>query len=172
MDISIIDASKVTTTNGIKIGEDTAPKKIVEFMNLRCPFCKQWFEESYDLLEKAVVEGKVQRIIKLFDKEKESLQRGNIMQHHITWNDGTQALADIKKAYAAQDEWGELSLTDVALYAEQQLGLTEQTNQEMVDHIITEAEAANIKFVPTCVVEDEIFDENISLDKLAEILAL
>ena len=50
MDISVIKGKLVNDFNGIKIGSDTAPKRLIEFINLRCPYCKQWFEESYDTL--------------------------------------------------------------------------------------------------------------------------
>ena len=75
MDISVIKAEKTTTANSIMYGEDQAPKKMIEFINLACPYCRQWFNDSFDLLEEAVEAGKIQRVIKLFDKEKESLQR-------------------------------------------------------------------------------------------------
>ena len=80
MDISVIKASLVNDFNGVKIGSDTAPKRLIEFINLRCPYCKQWFEESYDTLDQAVAEVKIQRIIKLLDKDKISLHRGYVMQ--------------------------------------------------------------------------------------------
>ncbi|MHC5249689.1 thioredoxin domain-containing protein [Enterococcus sp. LJL90] len=172
MDISVIDAKKVTTENGIKIGLDSAPKKIVEFMNLRCPYSKQWFEESKELLVEAVAQGKVQRIIKLFDKEKESLQRGNVMHHYVSWSEPEKALGEIQKIYDTQEDWGHLSLAEVAVFAEEKLGLKEQLNQVLVDQIITEANSANIKFVPTCVVEKAIFDENIQPEELRDVLDL
>ena len=97
MDISVIKASLVNDFNGIKIGSDTAPKRLIEFINLRCPYCKQWFEESYDTLDQAVVEGKIQRIIKLLDKDKISLQRGNVMHEYID-ADPKKALIQIQQA--------------------------------------------------------------------------
>ena len=83
MDISVIDATKVNTETGLHIGESNAPVKMIEFINVRCPYCRKWFEESEELLAQSVKSGKVERIIKLFDKEKESLQRGNVMHHYI-----------------------------------------------------------------------------------------
>ncbi|MEI5993074.1 DsbA family protein [Candidatus Enterococcus mansonii] len=166
MDISIIDATKVTTKNGLMIGEDSAPVKIVEFMNVRCPYCKKWFEESFDLLNKYVEEGKVQRIIKLFDKEKESLQRGNVMHHHINYDLPKKALLDIKQMYATQDQWGHLSLEDVAVFAEDNLQLAKKEDPAIVEAVIAEATAANIKFVPTIVIGDHIFDESVTTEEL------
>ncbi|GGC77076.1 DsbA family protein [Enterococcus wangshanyuanii] len=166
MDISIIDATKVTTENGLVIGKETAPVKMVEFMNVRCPYCKKWFEESFELLEGYVKEGKVQRIIKLFDKEKETLQPGNVMHHHIDYTMPEKGLLSLKQMYDTQDQWGHLSLADVAVFAQDNLQLAEKKNPEMIDAVIAEANAANIKFVPTIVIGEHIFDESVTKEEL------
>lgn len=166
MDISIIDASKVTTKKGLAIGKDTAPVKIVEFMNVRCPYCKKWFEESFDLLNEYVKEGKVQRIIKLLDKEKESLQRGNVMHHHINYDLPEKGLTDLKQMYDTQDQWGNLSLEDVATFAEDNLQLSEKEETSIVQAVIEEAAAATINFVPTIIIGEHIFDESITKEEL------
>ena len=171
MDISVIKPEFVNDLNGIKIGSEQAPKKMIEFMNLRCPFCKQWFEESHDLLTKAVAEGKVQRIIKLLDKDKESLQRGNVMHEYIS-DDPEKALHQIEQVYISQDNWKELSLEQVADYAEKNLRLEQQPNQSLQQEIRNEADQANIKFVPTVLVDNYIFDESVTEDQLKEYLAL
>ena len=171
MDISVIKSEFVNDLNGIKIGSNQAPKKIIEFMNLRCPFCKQWFEESQELLAKAVIEGKVQRVIKLLDKDKESLQRGNVMHEYIS--DGSEeALQQIQQVYASQDNWKDLSLEQVANYAENTLHLEQQPNQNLQQEIRNEANQANIMFVPTMLVDNYIFDESVTQDQLKEYLSL
>lgn len=170
MDISIIKAAEVTGETGIFVGE-SAKHQTLEFMNLRCPYCKIWFEKSEDLLREAVAEGKLQRVIKLFDKEKESLQRGNVMHRYVTKNDGQQALKDLARIYETQGQWGALSLEEVAIFAEETLGLTEQIDEEGTEKIIAEANAANIQFVPTVILGEEIFDENIDLETLASYLS-
>ncbi len=171
MDISVIKPEFVNDLNGIKIGADQAPKRIIEFMNLRCPFCKQWFEESQEILSQAVADGKVQRIIKLLDKDKESLQRGNVMHEYIS-SDSDKALQQIQQVYASQDEWKELSLEQVAHYAETVLRLQQQPNQALQQEIRNEAEQSNIKFVPTVLVDEHIFDESITQDQLKDFLSL
>ncbi|MGM0239788.1 thioredoxin domain-containing protein [Enterococcus sp. AZ103] len=170
MDISVIKGELVNDFNGIKIGSDQAPKRIVEFMNLRCPYCKKWFDESRELLDVAVKEGKVQRIIKLLDKDKESLQRGNVMHEYI--KNAPVALEQISQAYATQNTWGELSLEGVAAFAENTLKLEQQPNEGTQREIRNEAEQANIKFVPTILVEDKIFDESVSEAELRDYLNL
>lgn len=76
LDISTMKADKVNVTYGFKIGSADAPVKVIEFLNLGCPFCKQWYVGSKELLTKYINENKVQRVIKLFDKEKPGLKKG------------------------------------------------------------------------------------------------
>lgn len=170
MDISSIDATKVTTENGLFIGSSTAPIKIIEFMNVRCPFCKKWFDESLDTLNEYVSQGRVQRIIKLFDKEKESLQRGNVMHHYIDYKTPDKAVLTLKAIYNTQEKWGNLTLDEVASFAENQLNLTLQKQPEMIQSIINEANEAHIKFVPTIIIDQHIFDESITKTELINYL--
>ena len=166
MDISIIKADKTNTETGIHYGNLDAPKKMAEFINLACPYCRQWFNESYELLEEAVSKGRLQRVIKLFDKEKESLQRGNVMHHYIDYSAPEQALSALHKMFATQDEWGNLTLEEVATYAEKNLGLKEQKDATLVSAVIAEANAAHIQFVPTIIIGENIFDESVTEEEL------
>lgn len=163
----MIKAEQTNTVTGILYGKADVPKKMIEFVNLACHYCRQWFNESYKLLEDAVKKGQVQRVIKLFDKEKESLQRGNVMHHHITTSNPELAIAEIKKVFDSQDDWKNLSLTEVADYAKNQLGLTFQKDAQASQAIINEANQANIRFVPTIILGDKIFDESIAENELA-----
>ncbi|MDN6639760.1 MAG: DsbA family protein [Tetragenococcus sp.] len=165
MDISVIKSEKTNTQDGIHIG-DEADKTIIEFINLRCPFCKQWFNESKGTLEQAVADGKVNRVIKLLDRPKESLQRGNVMHRFVTDDDPKQALADITRIYDSQEEWGDLSLQEVADYARNELGLTEHHHLDTAETIVEESRQANITLVPTIILGDYIFDENIDQETL------
>ncbi|GMA47248.1 thioredoxin domain-containing protein [Tetragenococcus muriaticus] len=160
MDISAIKKEETNTKYGIHIGS-TAPKTMIEFINLRCPYCRQWFTESKDILEQAVVDGKINRVIKLWDHPKESLQRGNVMHRFVTDNDPKQAISDITRIFNSQDEWGDLSLQEVANYARNELGLTEHQHLDTAEEIVKETKQANITLVPTIIFEDHIFDENI-----------
>lgn len=169
MDISVIKANETNSDYGIHIGKD-ASKTILEFINVRCPYCKQWFENSKDILAEAVAENRVQRVIKLVDREKESLQRGNVMHRFITTDDAAQALADLTKAFETQEQWKDLSLEEVADFAKNTLGLTEHNHLDYAEKLVIETEQANIKFVPTVIVDGHIFDENIDSETLASYL--
>lgn len=170
MDISKIKASEVGTTFGIKIGEDNAPVKVIEFINLRCPYCRKWHDLSKDVLAKYVADGKIQRIVKHFDKEKPSLQKGNVAHHHIDYSDPQKAVTTIDYLYDHQDDWGDLENSEVANYVEKTLGLADQPNEKEIKGIIAEAEAANIFFVPTVIIGEHIFDEHITTAELTELI--
>ncbi|MGM0173991.1 DsbA family protein [Enterococcus sp. DIV0800] len=169
MDTTVINAKLVNDFNGIKIGSANAPKRIIEFINLRCPYCKKWFEDSQATLAQAVAEGKVQRIIKLLDKDKISLQRGNVMHEYISV-DPKKALLQIQQAYETQEVWEDFELEAVATYAEKTLHLSQHANQELQQEIRNEAQQANIQFVPTIILGEHIFDESIDQATLATYL--
>lgn len=166
MDISVIDNSKINQTTGIKIGSNQALVKIVEFINLSCPYSRQWFEESFDLLKGYVSEDKVQRIIKLLDKEKEDLLSGNFMHHFITYDRPHKGLMEISELFASQNNWRSLPLEEVPIYARDVLNLHYQKDDATIASIVEEAAGANVRFVPTIFLNDQIFDESISVDEL------
>ncbi len=55
-------------------------------------------------------------------------------------------------------------------YIDQNLKLTPQDNAENLAAIIAEADRANIKFVPTIIIGDHIFDESIDMTDLSQLL--
>ncbi|WP_439442746.1 DsbA family protein [Listeria aquatica] len=171
MDISQIKAAEVKPEVGIHLTRsENAKVKVVSFINLRCPYCKKWHEKSRDVLSRFIEEGKIELIIKPFDKEKESLQRGNVTHRYLNYDAPFESLQAIDKIFETQEEWGSLSLDEVAQYMETKLGLSEQNNQEATKAIIEEAGHANVTLVPTVVVGEHIFDEHITPDELTALL--
>ena len=160
----MIKVEQTNAKNGLVIGNGKHIMK--EFMNLRCPYCRPWFNESKALL----ADADVTRVIKLFDKEKPSLQRGNVMHRFVDTTNESTILASIQKIFDTQEEWGNLELDEVATFAKEKLGLSENNHSTYSQLIVDEANAANIKFVPTIIVEEHIFDESISEAELKEIL--
>ncbi|MDN6194183.1 MAG: DsbA family protein [Alkalibacterium sp.] len=170
MDTSGIESEKVTTKGGIAIGSDTAPVKIIEFINLRCPYSKQWFEKSITILDAYVKENKVQRIIKHFDKEKPGLKKGNVLHRYLNHSNPEQAKDDIAFYYAHLDEWGDLSEEEIANYAKEKRKATLHDNKEHVEAILEETREANVTTVPTVFINDAIFDQKIAEKELEELI--
>lgn len=156
-----IDTSKVTSTTGIKIGPKEAQNTLIEFVNLRCPYCRQWWDEKLDLITHEVSTSNLHYVIKLFNKESPGLVLGNVMHQYVPTNE--QAVEVITKIYDTQNDWGNLfSPDEVEHFAEKTLGLVKQQNQNMLDSIVKEAFDASIRFVPTLIVDDIDFDQKIS----------
>ncbi|AQP53346.1 hypothetical protein CBF34_04825 [Vagococcus penaei] len=170
MSMTEVDTKKIDNSLGLVFGDENAPITIVEYINLRCPFCKQWWDERSQLIDQYVANGKVKQVIKLFDKDKESLQSGNVMHHHVP-NDNT-AKAAITKIYATQSEWGSLdSLDEVANYAVDKLGFTHNpATEELSKKIALEAKENGVFFIPTMIVGDQVFDQKISEAELTALL--
>lgn len=169
MDTSHIQTNKVSSESGIKVGFDTAPVKVIEFINVRCRYCRQWFNDSRELLDTYTAEGKIQRIIKLLDKSKPGLDKGNTMHQYV--NKSSQALASLSAIYDSQDLWGELdNPEEIADFAETHLKLSLDADSTTRDGVIQEANDAGIVFVPTIIVNDHIFDQHISQADLKKLL--
>ena len=166
MDTSVIKANKVNTTNGLKVGNPDAPVKVIEFINLRCPYSKQWFENSYETLHTYVKEGKVQRIVKHFDKESSGLRKGNLLHGFLNYEKPEKSLEDIYFFFDHLSQWGMLEDEDIKKFAEKNRKLENQNNKEEAKAIIDEAKEANVTLVPTVVIGEHIFDESISEEEL------
>jgi protein-disulfide isomerase len=154
------------TDFGIVLGSETAPKTMIEYINLRCPYCKQFWNQNNTLLTDSVKNGQLKLVIKLLDKVKPSLQRGNIMHHHVSLDNPELAVKEIQQIFDTQDDWSSLSLSEVARFAQEKLGLKEQMNDRYITKIFREAESANVVFVPTAVIGDTIFDEHLEQEEL------
>lgn len=171
MDTSNMNPEFLKFDTGIIIGEDTAPLKLIELINVRCPYCKKWHDDNNDLLMELVSKGKLQRSIKLFDKEKPGLNKGNIMHQFVSKSDGPVAIKQLSKLYDTQDIWGDFeSSDDISTFAKNELHFEIDHSEELSVTIQQEATAANIPFVPTMVINNYIFDQSISLEDLLDLL--
>lgn len=164
-----IDTSKIKTDLGITLGNEDAPITVVEFTNLRCPFCKQWWDERHGLLNDYITSGRIKHTIKLFDKESPALAKGNIMHHHVP-NDDT-AIDAISAIFETQDIWGNMaSDEDIARFAQEELGLTLQTDTKVLQAIVEETKESNVFFIPTMIINDTVFDQKITDDALIALI--
>lgn len=170
MDTSDIKTDAITTEGGLHLGDKDAPVKVVEFLNLRCPYSREWWDKSSSVLEQYIEDNKVERIIKFYDKDKPGLKKGNILHAHINYENSEQAKEDIDFYSNHLDEWGDLPEDKVSAYAEEKRGAGHQDNSAQSEAIINEAKAANVTLVPTVAIEDYVFDEKITEEELESII--
>jgi len=170
MEIKEFDTSKIDLKTGLLLGKNNAPVKVVEFINLRCPHCKEWWNQADDLLTSYVKEGKVQRILKHYNKDKESLEHGNIIHDYLNYSDSKKTKQVIDVLFERQEEWGTLPKEEVGTWAENELGLKKEPNEEIVREIIDETQQAKVGFIPTIFIDSHVFDEHISEEELIDII--
>ncbi len=149
--------------NSIKIGSDEAPLKVIEYINLRCPDSKEYEEEVVPYLDTYIQEGKVQRIIKHFDKAVYGLEKGNLFNQYLNYDTPTETYAIIQKLFKKQAKWGQKRIADIPHLAAE-YGLTLQSqNEKIAKKIMEEVEQNQIEMIPTVFVNDQAFIETIDL---------
>ncbi len=158
------NTSAINDDNSIKIGLDTAPIKVVEYINLRCPDSKSYEEKMTPYLNTFIQDGQVQRIIKHFDKKSYGLESGNLLNQYINYETPNESYTVIQKLFQEQDEWGFERLAQIPHIA-QDYGLTLQTaNSEISKAILKEVEAVSVEMIPTVFVNETAFVERFAFE--------
>lgn len=160
MDLTNIHPDVLNTDFGLKLGSDDAPVKLVEFINYRCPFARKYFQQNMALLDDFVKTGKLQRIIKTFDRPKAGLRKGNELHQYINYADPVASYEMIKEFFSRQEEFGAVEDGQVGAWAEREMALKKQGNAEIAQKIREEGEALGISSVPAAFLDGHIFDEH------------
>ena len=156
--------SEINFNNSIKIGSDTAPIKVVEYINLRCPDSKNYEENIASYLNPHIQEGTVQRIIKHFDKEVYGLENGNLLNQYLNYETPSETYAIIQKIFKEQEQWGYNRLAQIPHIAKE-YGLTlQEENRKIANNVFRETQAVNVEMIPTVFVNHKAFVETINLD--------
>lgn len=160
---------------GIQLGSLEATVVVEEYVNLSCPYCKKWFEDSKDTYKELIENGTVRRVLKPFNKEKFGLHYANVMHDYLPKNGNyDETVAVMEKIYATQNQWGprdhEASLESVTAFAEETLGLTKAEDEAMTEAILKETTEAGIRFIPTMIIGDHVFDQKISQEEFRQLI--
>lgn len=155
---------KITYQDAIKVGDDTAKVKIVEYINLACPDALIYQETYASFLAPLVATGQVQRILKHYNKTSNRLQKGNVANEFIAYDgDNEAAYHFIDQYMRKQNEWTTLDLEQVAGYFEAE-GFVKQDNADLANRVFEEAQAVGVGAVPTVFVGDQAFIETVDAD--------
>lgn len=151
--------------NSIKVGQDDAPIKVIEYINLRCPDSRDYEVNLVPYLDELIESGKVQRIIKHFDKEVRELEKGNLMNQFLNYETPEETAQMVHKLFQEQEDWAQNRLSQMPhLAGDYGLELQEKNRQIALD-VMQEIKDANIERIPTVFVNDKAFVEHISLDE-------
>lgn len=162
------DFSQITYDDAIKIGSDDAPLKIVEYINLRCPDSKKYEEEVIPYLNHYIEEGKIQRILKHFDKEVHVLEKGNLLNQYLDYRNSSATYEIIQDLFKEQRQWGQKRIAEIPHFA-QTKGLKLQSDNLIHSiNVMKEIEEIGIEYIPTIFVGDNAFVETISFDNFKD----
>lgn len=90
-------------------------------------------------MDQYIKDGKIERIIKLYDKDKPGLRKGSVLHNYINYKDSKRAKEDVDYYSRHLDKWGNLPEEHVAAFAEEKREAKKQDNAHTSQAIIEEA---------------------------------
>lgn len=160
--------SEITYNDALKLGSDDASVKVIEYVNLRCPFSKKYEENIVPSLDQYIKDGKVQRVLKHFDKEKYPLEVGNVLNQYLDYSQPEETYKMVQKIFAEQDSWGEQRLSHIPHVAKE-YGLTlQKNNKDQAERVFKEVQAVNVELIPTIFVGEKEWVGTVELNEFLE----
>lgn len=155
------------------LGNKEAPVKVEVFLNLACPYCASFYELVDTVLVKYIEDNKVAVIVKHYDKPREMLLPGTLINLNLDYNDPQKTLEVISELFKEQSTWDQYSSHGIKQYIEEKFGLKEEEqNIELSLKLTAEAIERNVKMVPTVFIGDLEFQypREIFKDELIEVI--
>ena len=155
------------------LGNRNAPVKIEVFLNLACPYCATFYELVDTVLPEYLEQDKVALIVKHYDKPREMLLPGTLINLNLDYSSPEKTLDVIKQLFKEQETWDKYSSHGIKQYIEEKFGLKEEeSNIERSLQLTAEAIERNVKMVPTVFINDleYQFPREISADELKEVI--
>lgn len=160
----------------LSFGQKNAPIKVEVFLNLTCPYCATFFGIVEDVLPAYLEQGHVEFIVKHYDKPREMLLNGTLVNLFLDYKNPARAREIIKELFETQSQWDQLNNQEIKNLLASNYQLQEEPdNTEISLHVTAEAIRRNVKMVPTVFINDKEyqFPREIDADELkAEIEAL
>lgn len=137
------------------MGNPDAPVKIEVFLNLSCPYCATFYELVDTVLPTYIEKNQVAFIVKHYDKPREMLLAGTLVNSNLDYSNPEKTLEVIKQLFKGQEVWDKYSSHGIKQYIEEKFDLKEEeSNIERSLQITAEAIERNVKMVPTVFVNN------------------
>ncbi|MFC4022273.1 thioredoxin domain-containing protein [Oceanobacillus longus] len=149
----------------LSYGDKNAPVKVEVFLNLACPYCKTFFEAADESLTPYIKDGQVEYIIKHYDKPREMLLYGTLVNTYLDYSDPERIYTIMKELFANQSAWSESDSHSIKNMLSEQYGLKEEPDTiELSLKITAEAIERQVKMVPTVYINDKEFQFPVEID--------
>lgn len=150
----------------LSYGSKDAPIKVEVFLNLACPYCASYYEMADKVLTPYINDGNVEYIIKHFDKPREMLLNGALINAFLHYSEKDRTREIIKELFATQKEWNHLTNQDIKQMLQDKYGLIERSENTTISlSIIGETIERNVTMVPTIFINDQEFQYPRELDE-------
>lgn len=150
----------MTEIKHLTFGSNDAPIKVESFINFACPYCKNYFYAADTVLTPLVEQGKVQHVIKHFDKTKQALLKGTVANIYLDYQQPEKTLEIIRELYQAQNQW-KVDFSTIETKMKQAFNLSphkEADERSLAIH--EEAFERGIKGIPIVFINDNPFEFN------------
>ncbi|WP_339226040.1 thioredoxin domain-containing protein [Oceanobacillus sp. FSL K6-2867] len=149
----------------LSYGNLEAPVKVEVFLNLACPYCATFFEAADQSLAPYIENGQVQYVIKHYDKPREMLLYGTLVNLFFDYNDPQRIYEIMKELFENQSQWSESDSDSIKKMLTEQYGLKEEPNTiDLSLKITAEAIKRQVKMVPTVFINDKEFQYPVEID--------
>ena len=155
------------------IGDLNASVKIEVFLNYACPYCATFYELVDNILPKYIEEKKVALVVKHYDKPREMLLPGTLINANLDYSNPKRTLEIISELFKNQSIWDKYSNFEIKKYIEEKYGLKEEfSNIDRSLSITAEVIESNVKMVPTVFINELEFQypREIFKDELVEVI--
>ena len=155
------------------LGNSEAPVKIEVFLNYACPYCATFYHLVDTILQSYIDKGEVAVYVKHYDKPREMLLPGTLINANLDYSNPARTLEIISELFQEQSTWDKYSSHDIKKYIETKYGLKEEfENIERSLLITAEAIERNVKMVPTVFVNELEFQypREIFADELVQVV--
>lgn len=159
----------------LSFGQKEAPVKVEVFLNLTCPYCATFFGIAEEVLKDYLHNGHVEFIVKHYDKPREMLLNGTLINLFLDYENPSRVKEILKELFETQGQWDQLNNQEIknALVEKYQLK-EEPQNTEISLNVTAEAIRRKVKMVPTVFINNKEYQypTELSADELkAEIEA-
>ena len=155
------------------IGDLNAPVKIEVFLNYACPYCATFYELVDSTLPQYFEQNKVALIVKHYDKPREMLLPGTLINANLDYSNPKRTLEIISELFKDQANWDKYSNHEIKKYIEEKYDLKEEfSNIDRSLLITAEAIERGVKMVPTVFINDLEFQfpREIFADELVDVI--
>ncbi|TVX98663.1 thioredoxin domain-containing protein [Cohnella terricola] len=155
------------------IGDINAPVKIEVFLNYACPYCATFYELVDNTLPQYFEQNKVALVVKHYDKPREMLLPGTLINANLDYSNPERTLEIISELFKNQATWDKYSNHEIKKYIEEKYDLKEEfSNIDRSLLITAEAIERGVTMVPTVFINEIEFQypREIFADELVEVI--